>query len=401
MKRSSGWLAIGKIGKRMLARLDPVVGRVVAAQRAEVPAFAALSLAAHRSLTELNLRWAIQSVLVEQRQPTAQELTSLEAGVEVRTRAGVPLEAMLQAFHIGIRESWIVALDAAEKAGTPRRTLIDLIRARDRFANTITTHIVASHRRMEREAGQLEERRRSRFLYDLLTGKGRGGHEAWRRAPSYGLSPEEPHLILRARPGSDASARELERSLVDLVARHGEGGLLGQMEGDLVGVLPASLSPSRVEATVGVALARSLMQLDDSFEHATRALETALAFGLVGMHSLEDLGAKGAVASEVRLSTTLHKRYVEPLRGAGAFGATLLETLGAFFRNGLRTELTARELGIHVNSFRHRLARCAELIGADLDRVDDLVGIWWAMEWEKVRAARETRHERQPSDVSD
>ncbi len=60
---------------------------------------------------------------------------------------------------------------------------------------------------------------------------------------------------------------------------------------------------------------------------------------------------------------TLTERVHRPLRRAGN---ALLETAEAYLRNGRAIEATARELFVHANTVRYRLARIAELIGYDL-----------------------------------
>jgi DNA-binding PucR family transcriptional regulator len=106
-----------------------------------------------------------------------------------------------------------------------------------------------------------------------------------------------------------------------------------------------------------------------------------------GFHSLDAIAVRAAVFSDRDVSESLHRRYIEPLEHCGPFGAVLTDTLRAFFANGLRTDATASDLGIHTNSFRHRLRRYAELTGARIDRTEDLVAIWWAMEREVLRKA--------------
>ena len=60
---------------------------------------------------------------------------------------------------------------------------------------------------------------------------------------------------------------------------------------------------------------------------------------------------------------TLTERVHRPLRKAGN---GLLETAEAYLRNGRAIEATARELFVHANTVRYRLARIAELVGYDL-----------------------------------
>lgn len=62
-----------------------------------------------------------------------------------------------------------------------------------------------------------------------------------------------------------------------------------------------------------------------------------------------------------------------------AHGTSLLETLGEFLASGGRWQDTARRLHIHVNTLRHRLARCEELTGRSLSSMDDRVDLYLAL----------------------
>jgi DNA-binding PucR family transcriptional regulator len=57
----------------------------------------------------------------------------------------------------------------------------------------------------------------------------------------------------------------------------------------------------------------------------------------------------------------------------------LLPTLEAFLTSGGRWEATAQKLHIHVNTLRHRLARCEELTGRDISSMDDRVDFYIAL----------------------
>lgn len=60
-------------------------------------------------------------------------------------------------------------------------------------------------------------------------------------------------------------------------------------------------------------------------------------------------------------------------------GTELLPTLEAFLASGGKWGATAQELHIHVNTLRHRLARCEELTGRDLSSMDDRVDFYIAL----------------------
>lgn len=59
--------------------------------------------------------------------------------------------------------------------------------------------------------------------------------------------------------------------------------------------------------------------------------------------------------------------------------AGLLPTLEAFLASGVQWQATADKLHVHVNTLRHRLARCEELTGRDLSSMDDRVDFYIAI----------------------
>ncbi len=60
-------------------------------------------------------------------------------------------------------------------------------------------------------------------------------------------------------------------------------------------------------------------------------------------------------------------------------GGELLATVRAYLANRGQWEATARDLGVHRNSVRHRIARAQDLLGADLDDPDVAAHLWLAL----------------------
>jgi DNA-binding PucR family transcriptional regulator len=45
---------------------------------------------------------------------------------------------------------------------------------------------------------------------------------------------------------------------------------------------------------------------------------------------------------------------------------------------------TARELGVHVNTVRHRLNRFEEATGRSLHETEAIVEVWWALQRQQL-----------------
>jgi len=55
--------------------------------------------------------------------------------------------------------------------------------------------------------------------------------------------------------------------------------------------------------------------------------------------------------------------------------------------NDCSIETTARDLGEHVNTVRHRLVRFDEITGRSMRGVDTLIEVWWALQAVRLRSA--------------
>ncbi|WP_434616125.1 PucR family transcriptional regulator [Arthrobacter sp. A5] len=71
------------------------------------------------------------------------------------------------------------------------------------------------------------------------------------------------------------------------------------------------------------------------------------------------------------------ERWVAELRAYPR--ADLVETVRSYLRHRGQWEVTARELGVHRNSLRHRIAIAAKLLNTDLDDPDVAANLWLAL----------------------
>jgi len=186
----------------------------------------------------------------------------------------------------------------------------------------------------------------------------------------YRIAADGYYRAVRCRPAGDSEARAVERALGCPLAE--------QVEHELLAVMRASTEP-RPHIAMGIGSPVVLADLPRSFAEATAALDTAIAFGMSGAVTLEELGVKVAVATRPEIGNRLSARFVEPLLAAGATGTDILETVAAHLRAGLRVNRTAQALFVHPNTVRHRLRRFEESTGARLDEIEDVVGVWWAL----------------------
>jgi putative transposase len=79
------------------------------------------------------------------------------------------------------------------------------------------------------------------------------------------------------------------------------------------------------------------------------------------------------------VSELLRDRYVDPLRGEGAFGDQVVESLRGYLSHDRSIPQAAEALHVHVNTLRYRLARFEELTGRSLQATDTLVELAWVL----------------------
>jgi DNA-binding PucR family transcriptional regulator len=59
--------------------------------------------------------------------------------------------------------------------------------------------------------------------------------------------------------------------------------------------------------------------------------------------------------------------------------ASLIETVRTFLASGQQSSVTARQLGIHVNTLKHRLRQVERLTGRDLRSTADITDLYLAI----------------------
>ncbi|WP_181780281.1 PucR family transcriptional regulator [Pseudonocardia pini] len=317
--------------------------------------------------------------------------TDLLPGVEEDERAsgqrralqGVPSDAVVQAYRAVlavlrdafVEEATATGADTATVlAGTTR--LWDLT---DRFSSVL----VSARQQVEIDAARRDERYRIALLQRLLTG-GLDPAELVSGGAVHGILPGSRYWVVRARdqqPGEDTQrvARHLE---------HGSGErrtpLVAPVDDDIVGI---TTTPPRELAGTVIAVAGpvDLGGVPAAFTEATRVLTVAVRYGRTGLVDSSSLSVRVAVEQQVELGELLHRRYLSHLVDGRAGHSDVLGTVTAWLRLRRSVAATARELSVHENTVRYRLARFTELTGADLADTDVLVEVWWALEYASIR----------------
>lgn len=368
---------------RLLGRLDlpSLVDSLVELFRAEIPAYAGLPDAVlHGQIREITQRSIEVFVhwIDDGSEPTSEDLDALRESAVNRASEGLALPDLLRAYRIGAREC-ASALIAVAETRVERDALVGLgwlmMDYVDRASSAAADAYVAV-----RQHDISEEARRSRELLDCLCA-GEPIDEALRVfARSRGFA-----LLEAYRPFALAIPRVPAHMHSQLAGSLRLAGRLALSEGDFVVGLAA---PGETGATLGidrhvVALGRPVGrgELAAELEQARSLLGLALEAGhppgrvhtrdfLVDLVLRESAGAAGLLREHV-LGVL---EQSEPMRRLDA-----IVTLQAYVDTSLDRRQTAERLGVHPNTFDHRLSRIAEAIGVDPRSPDGLVLIVLAL----------------------
>jgi DNA-binding PucR family transcriptional regulator len=348
--------------------LVPVIGERI---REEIPDFRRLPADALGQAIRGNVGRAL-TALRDLRPPTDAELELAAAVGRERAEQGLTVDAVLHAYRISVTAVWSRFGELARERGADVTSVLAFSETLWVWADAVMDIVAAAHREVELEQAREEQQRRDAFLLALLTGT-LDATELRRDSATFGLDADRPFIPFRARTcGAPLSHRVA-------VALSGDDGLVMSLDRDLAGI--ATRPPETLPGIVtGIGPPARLEALPAAFGMASRALQTAVAFGEEGAFSLADLSIRPAIVADEVLGDAFAARYLEPLAGLGRLGAELEETLRTWFDQGMRVDDTARALHVHANTLRHRLRRFEEATGTTLRDPRHLVELWWALE---------------------
>ena len=359
---------VGSLVAEIEAELEGLVDRIGDGIREEIPDFRRLPAETLARAIRGNVTRAL-TALRDLRPPSDAELEQAAAIGRERAEQGLTVDAVLHAYRITVTAVWSRFGDLARERGADVTSVLAFSETLWLWADAVMDIVGAAHREVELEQAREEQQRRDAFLLALLTGT-LDAAELRRASATFGLDPDRLYTPFRARalePG--AASHRLA----------GAGGLVMTLDRDLAGIAPAP-PDAMPRLVVGLGPRPGAKRCRRSFAMASRALQTAVAFGQEGAFSLADLSIRPAILADEALGDAFAARYLEPLASLGRLGAELEATLFAWFDEGRRIDDTARVLHVHPNTLRHRLRRFEQATGANLRDPRDLVELWWALE---------------------
>ena len=363
---------VGSLVSEIEAELDAVVERIGIRIREEIPDFRRLPAETLARAVRGNVTRAL-TALRDLRAPTEEELELAAAVGRERADQGLTVDAVLHAYRISVGAVWSRFGDLARERGADVTSVLAFSETLWLWADAVMDVVATAHREVELEHAREEQQRRDAFVLAVLLGT-LDAADLRREGATFGFDPDREYIPFRARGMGEGTLAHR----VALVLG-GEDGLVTAIDRDVAGL--AAKPPAPPDRVVcGIGPPARLESLPAAFGMASRALQTALAFGQEGAFSLADLSIRPAILADEALGDAFASRHLEPLAGLGRLGAELEDTLRTWFDQEMRIEDTARALHIHPNTLRHRLRRFEQATGATLRDPRDLVELWWALE---------------------
>jgi sugar diacid utilization regulator len=394
--------SIQEIARRISRREEQVARTMVERYRAEMLDYAALDdrdlYGDVREVSLLNLR-ALLANLDGGRILHPEELERFRASAVRRVHEGISLESLLHAYRLWAQILWQTVLETAARDVPAERE------AALRIAGRLIEHVdvvstASAQAYLDEAQGVWSDREvlRRDLLEALVSGRA-DEPETRQQAAALGIDLAAGYAVVVARrsePSLEALAvRATLRHAVETLRRHLQPVrgtvLFGLRQEEVIALYPAAeaadIEPLRgqcEELATGLAAERFSIGLGtrqpgaagiaQSYREASEAAEVALGTGTFGAPiAFEDVLLDSIMRSSPH-ATRLLAASLEPLREYDARrGASLVDTLRAYFQSGFNLTRSAEKLHVHPNTVVYRLRRVAELTGRDPQNPNDLL----------------------------
>ena len=347
--------------RQLSDELDPLVDRMVARIRLELPGYQHLPLAEHRR-TVRDQAVVLLTGLAEEHRPTAGQLARTRASATRRAFYGLPVSEVMSAFHVVGRQLW----DELRLRAPSQELAIALVDPLWLWIHELSGAVVAAYAEQSMVSHGAEVLLRQRFFDSL--GPGHTLELATSAARQLSFDPDADFRAYCApRPAwSDGQVELLQRA-----ARPLAGTVHCGFRGAVMVVLAQRSDHAELAATiqrlggpdgnVGIGLARpGLAGAELSIGDAEQALRLARITGRRTAAFEQDWLGASLVDSLDRLRPVL-----AGIRSTAAAHPELAAAVTAFADGGLSLAAAAETLLVHPNTLSYRLRRWHQLAGAD------------------------------------
>jgi DNA-binding PucR family transcriptional regulator len=359
----AGWEPVAQIAHEVHDNLSPLVERITDAIEQEVDAYR-YELVPRADLRG-SVRRNIEALLVglaERRPPTAEQVAVRRELGTRRAIQGLPIDALIKAYHVGYREVWASLVEALPPNDDEATTkLLTGATTVWQWVHEVTDALAAAHAATTRSLEAREVGARQRFA-ELLVAGDLGGKEARRLATSLGLIPTGTFTVLVVQGATDElDAVEVQHRLDEVGGQHAVAVranlvIVVSQDGDVEVVAETCREVFRTGAIAVGATREGLDGARASLEDAEQALVVTDEGQVV---AFEDVWLWATLLSSAD--------RLEPLLAGGHEVAHdhphLAEAVRAFAEGGFSVSEAARRLGLHANTVSYRLDRWQELTG--------------------------------------
>lgn len=323
----------------------------------------------------------IADLLSGQRDASSALLEEKDVSTRRRVDQGVPPEVVRSAHRavVAILVDEFVEIGRSEGISTDA-VLAGVRRIWD-WTDTVVDSIVEDRHGIELEKSIRREGRRADFFSRVLNG-GFPTEEIAEIGDFHGLKAETDYWLTLF-DGQDSAAASLVERLVPSTL---DRSIVGFVHGHLAALTTAAVPDSQEFSTSLMACVGPFRpaSIHEGVGLALELLRSARLFNIMGVVTSKNLALHLALLRQPEVGETLCGQYVAPL-GEGAAAEALTETLRTYLREDKSVQRTAEHLFVHPNTVRYRLEKFRCSTGANLDRTDETVRVWWALEYDVIR----------------
>ncbi|MFA9429719.1 PucR family transcriptional regulator [Egicoccus sp. AB-alg2] len=360
-----GWEPIAELAAIVERHLDALVERITDCIHDEIPTYRT-GLVPREDLRH-SVRRNLEGILfglAEHRPPHPEEVAVRRELGSRRALQGMPVDALIQAYHVGYRELWLALVDAVP--GDEPQTATQLLTTATlvwQWVHEVADALAESHASTVRSLEARAVGARQRFV-ELLVGGDLDGEEVPRLAGSLGFDPAGEFTVMVLRVGGDdLDAVELQHTVDRLAGRHAVVARGTQVVCVSQGGEERALTTAarNVFAAAAVALG--------SRRPGLRGARASLTDAELTLAVTDDGDTSTFEDAWLWATLTGADERLRPLLADGADAAGrhphLAEAVRAFADAGFSVSQAGRRLGLHANTVAYRLDRWAELTGWD------------------------------------